>query len=121
MSNRDSAKTFNNTEWIYDRCCLVYDYVIENKKVSIDTYIGTDGWSVEIFGRNAPSSSYLNSDLSLDKRFTKIIGNKIKKSDRNGIIIFETSEINAIEQTSKILFELIDFLETIKAEKEKNA
>ena len=119
MSELEFSRTFNR-EWIYNKCCLVYDYLIDNHSVSIDTYIGTDGWYVELFGRNTKSSSYINTELISNHELLSIVNNNLKKSGRNGIIIYENKDINAIESTSKKLLELIVFLEKIKSDKGSN-
>ncbi len=119
MSELEFSRTFNR-EWIYNKCCLVYDYLIDNHSVSIDTYIGTDGWYVELFGRNTKSSSYINTELISNHELLSIVNNNLKKSGRNGIIIYENKDINAIESTSKKLLELIVFLEKIKSNKGSN-
>lgn len=46
-------------QWIYDKTCLVHNFVLSENSIAFDLYISAQGWELQLFGRNATSQTYL--------------------------------------------------------------
>ncbi len=88
---------------------LTYDYLINGHKVQIYAGITPDGWFISLYGKNKSNINQLIQDKRLQN-------NEIKTDNHYDFIIYENSEINAIEATGEKLLELLQVLEAIKAE-----
>lgn len=53
-------------QWIYNKNCLVHDFVLSGYQIAFDLYIRPNGWSLELFGRNGKSREYLDRLIKVE-------------------------------------------------------
>ena len=53
-------------QWIYNKNCLVHDFVLSGHQIAFDLYIRPNGWSLELFGRNDKSREYLDRLIKVE-------------------------------------------------------
>jgi hypothetical protein len=84
-------------QWIFRGDYLVHDYILSgNQKIAFDLYISPKGWTLELFGRNESSNSYLKELLATrtDKfHFTENRRFLIKKWDSLSTDLDEIAEL----------------------------
>lgn len=121
--DKDELKLTYHKTWIHTKHCLVYDYLINERTIAIDTKITLDGWAIELFGRNNSSSAcsfpYIDDELIKDQRLLDLSGkSEIKKSDNENhkYLIYKNPDVDAIETMGKKLLALLYVLEAIKSE-----
>ena len=50
--------------WIYNKTCLVHDFILSGNKIAFDFFISPKGWKLIVWGRNKDSRSYLTELMS---------------------------------------------------------
>jgi len=116
LLDKDKYAPEVNRQWIYDKRCLVHDYIISDEyQVSVDTYINLDGWEILLFGRNSKSTDYIFNIMCNNSEFMGKSFENYKISGKRLIIAkFKISEIEMVAET------LIDLLGRIEKYKENN-
>jgi hypothetical protein len=51
-------------QWIYAKSCLVHDFRLFGSSIAFDLYLFSDGWELQAFGRNRPSSDVISQVLA---------------------------------------------------------
>lgn len=53
------AQLLNQPAWIYSDRCLVCDFHIDGHAIAFDLYLKSNGWELQLFGRNKKARAYL--------------------------------------------------------------
>lgn len=99
-------------QWIYNGCCLVHDYTINSKyKLAVDTYIGINGWEIQLFGRNSHSTDFIFNVMCKDKDFLPKPFDSYENVERLIYQKFDTyTDISIIAKTlSDLLLRIEDY------------
>ena len=107
-------------QWIYDGRCLVHDYTINSKyKLAVDTYIGVNGWEIQIFGRNTQSTDFIFNTMCKDNDFLPMSFESYERAER---LIYQRFETEAnISDIAKVLTDLLARIENYKKRTGENA
>lgn len=114
LIEKDKYASKAEKQWIYDKRCLVHDYLISNEyRVSVDTYINLNGWEIQLFGRNPKSTEFIFNVMfrSIDSIGKSIENYRIAKGNR---LIFAEFKISEIEMVADTLIELLGRIEKYK-------
>ena len=106
-------------QWIYDGSCLVHDYTINSKyKLSVDTYIDTNGWEIQLFGRNSQSTNFIFNVMCKDNDFLPRPLESYERAERLIYHRFDTDTDIAI--VAKTLTDLLARIENYKQKTDEN-
>jgi len=96
-------------QWIYDKHCLVHDYLINDFQVSVDTCVSLDGWEIQLFGRNNKSSDFIFNEMCNNSEF---LGKPIDEFRIEGNrLIFADFKVGNIEGVAETLIDLLKRIE----------
>ena len=58
----DLKKCLRKEPWIYNKSCLVLDFLLTEKQhsVALDLYLSPKGWELQLFGRNKEAATFLS-------------------------------------------------------------
>lgn len=106
-------------QWIYDGCCLVHDYTINSKyKLAVDTYIDTNGWEIQLFGRNGQSTEFIFNVMCKDNNFLPRPFESYERAERLIYHKFDTeTDISIVVKT---LTDLLERIENYKKRTDEN-
>lgn len=101
-------------KWIFEGNCLVYDYTISpNFKLTVDTYIYTSGWEIQLFGRNSQSTDFIFNKMCKDSDF---LPKPFESYERGNRLIYQRFETDTdISIVAKTLSDLLTRIENFKA------
>lgn len=108
-------------QWIYKKecCCLVHDYTINSKyKLAVDTCIDTNGWEIQLFGRNSPSTDFIFNVMCKDNDFLPKAFEDYKRGKRLIYNCFDTDTDIAI--VAKSMTDLLTRIESYKQKTDEN-
>ncbi|TCN62736.1 PD-(D/E)XK nuclease superfamily protein [Acetobacteroides hydrogenigenes] len=109
-------------QWIYKEpklLVLVHDYTIKSKyKVSIDTYIGINGWEIQLFGRNNQSTDFIFNTMC---KVNDFLPKPFENYERNNRLIYERFETDVdLSVIAKSLTDLLTRVENYKKRTDEN-
>ena len=108
-------------QWIYKEgcCCLVHDYTINSKyKLAVDTYIDTNGWEIQLFGRNPESTNFIFNIMCKDNDFLPKPFENYERGERLIYDRFDTDIDIAI--VAKSMTDLLTRIENYKRKADEN-
>nr|WP_288836354.1 PD-(D/E)XK nuclease family protein [uncultured Flavobacterium sp.] len=103
-------------QWIYKEpsfWVLVQDYTVHNKyKLTVDTFINTKGWEIQLFGRNNQSTDFIFNVICKGNHFLPKPFESYEKGERLTYQRFDTDTDIAI--VAKTLIDLLTRIEIYK-------
>jgi len=113
LLDKDKYAPEATKQWIYDKHCLVHDYIISDEcQVSVDTYINLDGWEIQLFGRNSKSRDYIFNEMCNNSGF---LGNSLENYRIEGNrLIFAKFKLAEVENVAQALIVLLERIERYK-------
>ncbi len=108
-------------QWIYkeEGCCLVHDYTINSKyKLAVDSCIDTNGWEIQLFGRNSQSTDFIFNVMCKDNNFLPKPFENYERGERLIYNRFDTDTDIAI--VAKSMTDLLTRIENYKHKTDEN-
>jgi len=125
--NKSEIAPTSNKQWIYkgscvvyncrNCCCLVHDYTINSKYISVDTYIHVPGWEIQIFGRDNPSTNFLFNVMCQDKDFLPKPFESYERTKEKRLIYQRFDTETDISNVAEVLADLLARIEKYKNER----
>lgn len=118
---QDEFASTVDRQWIYNGYCLVHDYTINSKyKLAIDTYIGINGWEIQLFGRNGQSTDFIFNVMCKNSGF---LPKPFESYEINKRLIYQKFDTDTdISVVAETLTDLLERIENYKIQtEEKNA